>query len=368
MKLKAIITNLLLAVLVGFGFSAAGAQAGIAINPLTAGGAIFTINAVASTLHYGLTGLSFSQGLSMMAVQQEFWQDRFEENLFKYGNEFLKYAVSGDKYVLNGSVVHIPQAGATPTVTKNRTSHPNVTAVRADTDVTYALDTFDTDATLIPAIETMENDLNKADSVVKDHFGTLMDAAADEILFKWSTSTAGNIIRCTGALSGDSLAPSATGTRKILLKEDITQMRKLLRKSKVKGSMVATVPTDMYTELLLDEDFVKSSNVHVEANVDLGTGEIRRWNNITIIERIDTTIYDAALAPKAPGAAAAATDHQAVICWIDQAVERALGLTKLFETLGQAQYQGDLYSALIKAGGRIRRNAEGGTGAIVQEA
>lgn len=364
--LKSFFTNILLALLVGLAASSVAA-----VSPVSVGAAVFSTSFTAQSLHYWLadvTKQSASKGLTLMAVQVEFWQDRIEENLFKYGNEFLNYSVDASKYVIGGTVVHIPQAGSAPTVTKNATTYPLTVATRADTDVTYPLDTYRTSGVHIPHAEKLENSVDKASSVLNDENGTMTDRPADEILYKWSTSSSSNILRTTGSLSGDSLAPSATGTRKQLTRGDLTKLRNKLKKSKVKGQMVGVVPTDMYGELLADDEFMKSSNVHVERNVDLGKGEIRMWQGILLIERIDTTIYDNTPAPKLVGATAASTDNQAVIAWIDQAVERSVGSIKFFENTEDAIYQGDVYSAFVKAGGRQRRSGGEGVAAIVQTA
>jgi hypothetical protein len=67
------------------------------------------------------------------------------------------------------------------------------------------------------------------------------------------------------------------------------------------------------------------------------------------------------------GTNGAATDNAAVICWQKQSLERALGDVKFFEDLGNPTYYGDIYSALIRLGGRIRRNDGKGVLAIVQD-
>jgi hypothetical protein len=368
---KAIFTNVLLAVLVGFAMSATAATQGISIDPMAASGAVFGVSFTVQTLAWGLSAVgasSFTGGLSLMAYQVEIWQDQLVENLFKYGNEFAQFAVSADEYVLDGTVVYIPQAGSTPAVTKNRNSWPITVTRRNDDKVLYALDDFSTDGTHIPQIEKWENSVDKVSSVLRDHFGTLMDQAMDELLYKWSTSLSANIVRTTGTAVSTNLAPSATGSRKMLLKEDIVKLAKILKKSKIKGQMYASVPTDMMSELLEDEDFVLTSNKHIESIANMAEGTVGKYAGVILIERTSTTIYDNALAPKAPDAVGATTDHQAVIGWKAEAVERAKGTIQFFETLGDATYQGDIYSALIKVGGRIRRNAGDGVAAIVQSA
>mgnify|MGYP001599100644 CR=1 FL=1 len=54
-----------------------------------------------------------------MAIQREIWEDHIEGNLFK-NNEFLLASADASHFVLQGKVVHIPQAGATPGVSVNR--------------------------------------------------------------------------------------------------------------------------------------------------------------------------------------------------------------------------------------------------------
>ena len=87
-----------------------------------------------------------------MAIQKEIWQDHIEGNLFK-GNECINAVTIADSYVIQGKVVHIPQAGALPNVVKGRTSLPATVVQRTDTDVTYTLDEYTTDPILIPNAE-----------------------------------------------------------------------------------------------------------------------------------------------------------------------------------------------------------------------
>ena len=84
------------------------------------------------------------QGALGMSVVPEIWTDFIVGNLFK-NNEFLLQSVDESQYVLQGSVVHVPQAGAPSGVKRNRTQLPATITRRSDVDVTYALDEFTTD-------------------------------------------------------------------------------------------------------------------------------------------------------------------------------------------------------------------------------
>ncbi|NBT57479.1 hypothetical protein EBT16_01730 [bacterium] len=63
-----------------------------------------------------------------------------------------------------------------------------------------------------------------------------------------------------------------------------------------------------------------------------------------------------------------ATDNDAVLCWCEEVVERAVGEINAFEQIKSPVYYGDIYSFEVRMGGRIRRSDEKGIVAIVQAA
>jgi hypothetical protein len=70
--------------------------------------------------------------------------------------------------------------------------------------------------------------------------------------------------------------------------------------------------------------------------------------------------------PYEPEAAEATTDNGAGLFWQKDLVIRALGSHEMFEDLGNPTMYGDVYSALIRAGGRKKRNDGKGVVALVQ--
>ena len=77
--------------------------------------------------------------------------------------------------------------------------------------------------------------------------------------------------------------------------------------------------------------------------------------------------YTTALAPKLLTASGAATDHAAALCWHTNSVVRAMGQTDMFDNLSDPTYYGDIFSFLVRAGGRPMRNDVAGLLAIVQD-
>jgi hypothetical protein len=187
-----------------------------------------------------------------MAIQKEIWQDHIAGNLFK-NNEFLLASTDAGQYVLQGKVVHIPQAGALATVAKNRTTLPATAIQRTDADATYALDEYSTDPILIPGAEAMELSYSKRESVLGEYESSLRQTVADNMLISWSPSaTTGTILRTTGSSTATHLE-GTTGNRKALKVKDLKKAQHLLNRQNVPmESRYALISADMYQQLTDD--------------------------------------------------------------------------------------------------------------------
>lgn len=306
-----------------------------------------------------------------MAIQKEIWQAYIAKNLFK-GNEFLNMLLNRDQYVLAGKVVHIPQAGANPGVTKNPTSFPLTASQRTDSDITYSLNQYVTDPVHIQDAEKIELSYDKIADVMDHHMSILRETLADDMLYDlirvYADASAGVVrTRTTGAAVAAHL-PSTTGNRKKFIKEDLKKARFLMNKQNIPvNDRVAVIPSDLMDQLLDDTD-LKARDRSLE--LDMKGGVVARLYGFDLMERSTTVVCDNAGTPvaKAPGAAAAATDNDTVICWQKNSAERALGDVKMFEDLNNPLYTGDIYNALVRFGGRPSRKDSLGVIAIVQDA
>jgi hypothetical protein len=307
-------------------------------------------------------------GAKLNAIQQEFWVNYIIDNLFK-DNSFLTKCFDESDYVLEGSVVHIPQAGAKPTVVKNRSSFPGTAVRRTDTDITYTLDVYSTDPTLITNAETKEISYDKIGSAIGEHVSSLEETYADDMLVKWAPTVTGNILRTTGSTVATSLSTGASGTRKAFVKEDLKRAQYVMNKQKIsKEGRYALVPSDLYSELMNDADLMKRDGAN-GGEMDIKNGVMLKLYGFSIMERSESVVYTNATppAPKAYSAATAVTDNQAIICWQKDCVAKAKGAVKFFENVNDALYYGDVYSAEVKLGGRKRRTNGDGVVAIVQD-
>lgn len=306
---------------------------------------------------------------AFMAVTVEVWQNTIEENLFK-DNLFLQRSTDASRYVMSGKVVHIPQAGAVPSVSKNRavTGNPVAVVQRTDTDVTYSLDVYTTDPTLIQNAEEIESSYPKRTSILKEHVAGINEVMADTVIRIWAPSAAGNILRTTGE-DVDTHIATTTGTRKAFTHKDLARAQTALNKQKVsKERRVALMSSDMLAQL--KESLASTTYKDFDRVYDPVTGSIGKLHGFDIYERSEVCSYTNAGTPviNAYGAAVNADDNDAVLCWGEDYVERAIGSVQFFYKEKDPNYFGDVFSTECRLGARRRRTGQEGIIAIVQAA
>lgn len=313
----------------------------------------------------------------MATVSVEIFQRYIVEKLRKK-NPHLAFATDESLAVLSGAVVHIPQAGASPTAVKNRNTFPATAVRRGDSVVTYALDVFTTDPTHITWAEANEISYEKTDSVLADHVDTLAELVGDHMLFNWckGLKTSGgslvddvlptaNIIRTSGSAVA-AYETGQTGNRKKLHYSDLQRAQALMNKQDVpKEGRYLMLESYMYQELI--ESLSANQMAAFQQSADLKNGIVGMFAGFNILERSTVLSFTAALSVKVPGEAMAATDHLAGIAWQTASVAKALGDTKPFQDINSPEYYGDIFSALVKMGGRCRRADWKGVLAIVQD-
>lgn len=311
-------------------------------------------------------------------VPQELWASYIIEKLWKE-NPHLALCYDESQFVTGGSVVYVPQAGAKPTTVKNRSVFPATAVKRNDTAVLYALDVWTTDPSHLPLADQLEISYQKTDSVLGDHVNTLIEAIGDEMLYNWvrafkpaagGGTTADNLpaskkIGTTGEATAVNPVDGQTGTRKALTYADLDAAQAMMNKDNVqKTERYAMLESYMYKQ------FVNSLSTNQMAafqqSADLAKGIVGEYAGFKILERSNVLSFTTAGVVNAPGAALAATDNLACLLWQKNSVTKAIGETKLFDDKGNPLYYGDVYSALLKAGGRCRREDWKGVIAIVQ--
>jgi hypothetical protein len=314
-------------------------------------------------------------------VPQEFWSSYIVEKLFK-SNPHLRLCVNEDKFVKGGAIVYIPQAGARPNVVKNRASLPAAAVQRGDTAVFYPLDTWSTDPTMITWAEANEISYAKQDSVLGDHTSTLAESIGDEIAYAWvrgfkpavgGGSTVEYIpvtrqIPTSGASTAVNPDDGQTGTRLAFTYKELTKAQAKFNKDNVpKEERYAMIESYMLEQL--QDSFTANQMAAYQQTVDLPNGVLGKFAGFTILDRSSVLAFsNTTNQPILPGQALAATDNIAALLWQKNSVGSSMGTTELFQDMGNPLYYGDIYSGLVKMGGRCRREDWKGVAVIVQKA
>jgi len=313
--------------------------------------------------------------ITAAGIQREIWENHIVANLFK-NNEFLLKSVDASEYVVRGKIVHIPQSGGLPNIVKNRTSIPATVTSRTDTTNDYNLDAYTSDPILITNAEEVELSYNKRESILYEHEAALRQNIAENMLYTWAPTA--NIINSTGIPNSNPAAtptksaaylPSATGNRLNFTTWDLRQAQMKLDSSNVpEEDRYALFSAQAYQQLITDMTATQYRDF--SSVMDPRTGVVGELFGFKIMKRSTSMAYDltGSAAPKVVGAAGLATDCDSVLCWQSQAVERAIGDVLFFEQMNNPVYYGDLFSMLVRMGGRKRRAAEENIVAIVQGA
>jgi len=298
-----------------------------------------------------------------MGIIKEIWVADIKETLHQ-GNEFIKAGTDHGIYTGNG-VVHVPQSGAAPSVEKNRSTLPATIAQRTDTDLTYNLNEFTTDPILVKRFDEMQTSYAKRQSVLSQHLEVMNERIGNEVAHDWSpTGSTDLVLETTGAATAELPNATATGTRKLITKEDVARMAlKLDRDNMPKSGRSLLLPAQMVYELLgvdalVRQDFGRSG--------DLLTGVVTKLFGFDIYMRPSVVTFNNTVTKKAVGAVAAATDCLGAIAFHRSAVAAATGAVNVFGNDERADYYGTILSALVEHGSSKLRTDNKGIVAIRQ--
>ncbi len=317
----------------------------------------------------GLYAASFlpKPNLSMtrMGLDPEIWKPWIVEQLFA-NNDFLNYCQNADEYVLQGRVVHIPNAGIGSSAKKNRAVLPATVTRRKDIDVTYSLDEYTSDPRLMENADKILS-YDKMNSMMGQDMRIIKELAAMGILFSWAPAST-KIIGTTGASAATHLS-GTTGNRKLFKLEDLEEAAAILSDDNIPddGNRYTLMTNRMHQQLITQlsvSDYKDFSRAYdPQKNI---IGQLFGFKFLKRSASLRASNAKAVYDPDPEVYTAAASDNDVVLCWHIDEVERALGTVTLFERLKDPQFFGDIYSMLIRAGGRRIRNDNKGVVGIVQ--
>lgn len=337
-------------------------------------GNVIEVNPFAvSTVIFAASFIPKPAGIMSMALDVEMWKPWIVEQLFA-GNDFLNAARNADEHVLQGKVVHIPNAGDASAVEKNRTSLPASITKRTDIDVSYLLDEYTSNPRLIVDADKILS-YDKMSSAMGQDMRAIKDLIAKWMLYNWLVYSASRgdtaavaQIETSGASTAAHLT-GATGNRKKFKLDELKEAQARMDDNNMPENERYAIASSRMIDQLTDQLTVSDYRDFSKA-FDIKKGVIGELFGFKIYKRSSVIRFNnaATKVPKEPGTANATTDNDAVICWQRDEVERAIGTVKIFENLNDPTYYGNIYSLLVRAGGRRVRADGTGMIAIVQKA
>lgn len=307
-----------------------------------------------------------------MALDREQWLADIQENLFK-NNAIINRAVNHDGFV-NYKTVHVPQAGANPTISKNISSFPATISQRTDSELTYSMDTYYVEPIHIEkGQETAFISYDKRMSVLRQNISTLEEVLTNHALYKWAPAGAGTFVKTTGSAVSSALAPSATSTRLAITLADILSAKAILDAANVpQEGRILLMPSSIYNgQLLAIQDVYQMQSYGSSA---LPSGVVARIHGFDIMIRSTVVVYDNTATPVlktvADGTGApsspASTDNLACLAYHPSFVAKAMGATEVIINEDVAEYYGSLISSFQLFGASKMRTSQTGIVAIVQ--
>jgi len=303
-------------------------------------------------------------------------------------NSFLQFSKQDTIFANSGKTKYLPQSVANPSVTKGKfnaetkangdASNVGTVTVRRNTNKSYTIEYFGTAPQVINLPEDTELSYNARQDLLDAHAAAIMNTICNYALIEWSPTDNSNgyLVLSTGS---DRLSEvDSTTTVKAITKNDVVNAVAVLRSQNLpKGSNLYALPTpQQYADLTkeLDIDYVKGGNSKMLEQGILG--KIAGVNILDPRQNDDwnaNVLYDTETAPgtftkQALGATAdGTTDASCMIIWSDKTVYRAQGTPKVYSSLNDPLYKGDVFATEVRFGATKARSDEKGVVCIVED-
>mgnify|MGYP002622132163 CR=1 FL=1 len=263
-----------------------------------------------------------------MALQKEIWLADIVEPLFAK-NTFAVRSLNHSAFVSHRTV-HVPNAGTPPAVEKNRTTLPATATSRADRDLTYTIAEYTSDAVHITNAEEVELSYDKRQSVISSLRTALADKVHLDLLDSWIGGANSKVVT---TMDNDAVL----GLMTAFDEQDIPQT----------GRCLILTPAAYATLFKSLSNFEGQTFL---SSIDAQRGVVGRLYGFDIYQRSAVT--------------ADAASNVYGFAWHEDCVSRALGATELFTDDQNPLYYGDIFSALVRAGGAVVRADKKGVLAV----
>ena len=289
-----------------------------------------------------------------MALNISIWQKTLVENFYP-DNSFASKSVDDSVFVSAHKVI-IQNAGKPSTVVKNRQTKPATVSGRADNDIEYVIDELTTDPIYIPDIDKVELSYDKRNSIISNDRAQLQNEAHLNLLDRWGKGVkSANVLLTTGTKERDAhTSETATGKRKCITKEDLLKIMTCMDADNVpEEGRYLLLDAYMYADLLAD--LSESDKWMFQNSANMQKGVLGNLYGLNIMKRSKVLRVKNDKTLLSWSEDAVAGELAAGLAWHEKSVSRALGEIKIYDSINNPLYYGDIYSFLLRTGGAVRR-------------
>lgn len=273
------------------------------------------------------------QGVAFSGVNKEIWIDTIMEGFYPTA-DWLNGVVDMSAFVENNTI-NLADAGVDPNVLINNTSFPIAVAARTDAAIAIALETLDSENTVVRNVEEMEAAYDKRSSVTRQHQSAIYSKARQRAIFNYAPAGDSTYTPVFAASGGT----DAETTYKKLALADMTKMSKKFNAFDAPEIGRVAVLTPQHLQNILDENITLYNQY-----VNLPEGKPLRFAGWDIYSFSKNPVFNkTTLAKKAWGAAAApTTDSMASVFFCKSEVMKADGTWDMFLTEKDPLQRGDI--------------------------
>ncbi len=265
----------------------------------------------------------------MSTLNKQIWTSQIMKGFYPMAS-FLNYAKDYSA-LAEYDVINMADAGFDPTVLVNNTTYPISITQRADTPLSFELDLFETENTLVRSPESIEYAYDKMESVIYGHRMALQTKTALKAAHAFAPNSDSQftpVVRTTGDDNGE-------GYKRIKI-EDILKLKRKFDLMDIPVDKRFLVLDPRHTEDLILYDLKSFKDV-----TDFVNGTPKRFAGFNILEFTKNPVFDNTTGvKKAFGAVATGNDVFSSFAFCSEEVMKADGTVKMFERLNDPELRG----------------------------
>ena len=265
----------------------------------------------------------------MSTLNKQIWTSQIMKGFYPMAS-FLNYAKDYSA-LAEYDVINMADAGFDPTVLVNNTTYPISITQRADTPLSFELDLFETENTLVRSPESIEYAYDKMESVIYGHRMALQTKTALKAAHAFAPNSDSQftpVVRTTGDDNGE-------GYKRIKI-EDILKLKRKFDLMDIPVDKRFLVLDPRHTEDLILYDLKSFKDV-----TDFVNGTPKRFAGFNILEFTKNPVFDNTTGvKKAFGAVAPGNDVFSSFAFCSEEVMKADGTVKMFERLNDPELRG----------------------------